>query len=63
MVFDVPAERGGALTILENIYHWIQKYPDKSIEWFIIVSTPKLKDMENIKVGSNDRMSRIFKSW
>ncbi len=48
MVFDVPAESGGALTILNQYYDTAIK--DKENEWIFIVSTPELKNTENVKV-------------
>jgi glycosyltransferase involved in cell wall biosynthesis len=48
MVFDVPAISGGALTILNQYYDAAIK--DKDTEWIFIVSTPHLKDHENVKV-------------
>lgn len=50
MVFDVPAESGGALTILNQYYDAAIK--DKKNEWFFVVSTPKLKEANNVKVLS-----------
>ncbi|MBV1819020.1 glycosyltransferase [Anaerosalibacter bizertensis] len=48
MVFDVPAEKGGALSILNEFYN---KYKsDEENEYFFVVSKPKLEDTENIKV-------------
>lgn len=48
MVFDVPAENGGALTILNQYYHAAIK--NEEIKWVFVVSTPKLKEHENIRV-------------
>lgn len=48
MVFDVPAESGGALTILKQYYQEALK--DKENEWIFVVSTPQLKASENAKV-------------
>ena len=48
MVFDVPAEYGGALTILNQYYNTAIK--DKENEWIFVVSTPKLKETDNIKI-------------
>lgn len=58
MVFDVPAESGGALTIL-NQYH-DTAIKDKENEWFFIVSTPELKEADNVKVLN---YPWIKKSW
>lgn len=58
MVFDVPAESGGALTILNQYYDIATK--DKRNEWIFVVSTPQLKETENVKVL---RYPWIKKSW
>lgn len=58
MVFDVPAESGGALTIL-NQYH-DAAMEDKQTEWIFIVSIPQLKESENVKVLN---YPWIKKSW
>jgi glycosyltransferase involved in cell wall biosynthesis len=58
MVFDVPAESGGALTILKQYYDTAIK--DKENEWIFVVSTPELKETDNIKVLS---YPWIKKSW
>lgn len=48
MVFDVPAESGGALTILNQYYDAAVK--DKNIEWIFVISTPELKEQKDIKI-------------
>lgn len=48
MVFDVPAEHGGALTILNQYYDAAIK--DKENEWIFVISTPYLQEHRNIKV-------------
>ncbi|ERJ10939.1 glycosyltransferase [Haloplasma contractile] len=58
MVFDVPAESGGALTILKQYYDAAIK--DKDSEWIFVVSTPNLNEYENIKVLN---YPWIKKSW
>lgn len=58
MVFDVPAESGGALTIL-NQYH-DTAIKDKENEWIFVVSTPELKEADNVKVLN---YPWIKKSW
>lgn len=58
MVFDVPAESGGALTILNQYYDVAVK--DKENNWIFVVSTPQLKDNENVKVLN---YPWIKKSW
>jgi glycosyltransferase involved in cell wall biosynthesis len=58
MVYDVPAEHGGALTILKQYYEKAVK--DKQNEWFFVISTPKLSETENVKVL---RYPWVKKSW
>jgi glycosyltransferase involved in cell wall biosynthesis len=58
MVFDVPAASGGALTILKQ-YHE-KALQDKVNQWFFVVSTPSLKESENVKVI---KYPWIKKSW
>lgn len=48
MVFDVPADRGGALTILNQYY--LTAKNDISNNWIFVISTPKLSEMKNIKI-------------
>lgn len=48
MVFDVPAEKGGALTILNQYYDTAIK--DTSNDWVFILSTPELEESDNVKV-------------
>lgn len=60
MVFDVPADSGGALTILKNFYDEVKSFEDKSINWIFVISTPYLEETENIKVIS---MPWIKKNW
>lgn len=58
MVFDVPAEFGGALTILKQYYE--RACEDKENEWVFIVSKPDLKETENIKIL---KFPEVKKSW
>ena len=58
MVFDVPAENGGALTILNQYYEKAVK--NTSNEWIFVISTPNLKDTVNVKVIN---YPWIKKSW
>ncbi|MFJ5747623.1 glycosyltransferase [Peribacillus frigoritolerans] len=60
MVFDVPAEKGGALSVLNDFYQEVAEYEDTNINWIFVVSTPVLKEVENIKVL---RFPWIKKSW
>jgi glycosyltransferase involved in cell wall biosynthesis len=60
MVFDVPAESGGALSVLNDFYNEVEKSEDKSINWTFVLSTPKLKSTANIKVL---QFPWVKKSW
>src|SRR4051794_5866253 len=60
MVFDVPAENGGALSVLNDVYEEAKSYPDVEIKWVFVVSKPHLNETENIKVL---RFPWIKKSW
>ncbi|MRH41231.1 glycosyltransferase [Aquibacillus halophilus] len=58
MVFDVPAESGGALTILNQYYD--AALNNTKIEWIFVVSNPKLKEQKNVRVLN---YPWIKKSW
>lgn len=58
MVFDVPAEVGGALSVLNDFYKEAKSCKD--IEWIFVISTPFLEETENIKVL---RFPWVKKSW
>lgn len=58
MVFDVPAENGGALTILNQYYDAAIK--DNDNEWIFVVSIPEIKETKNVKVL---KYPWIKKSW
>lgn len=60
MVFDVPAESGGALSILNEYYDNAANHKDKNIEWIFVVSKPDLKPTDNVKIL---RYPWIKKSW
>jgi Glycosyltransferase len=60
MVFDVPAESGGALSVLCDFYKEVSSNRDKSINWIFVISKPELRDTENIKVL---RFPWIKRSW
>ncbi|HDX9579060.1 TPA: glycosyltransferase [Bacillus pseudomycoides] len=60
MVFDVPAESGGALSILNDFYNEVVESKDKKINWFFVLSTPTLEETDNIKVL---QFPWIKKSW
>lgn len=58
MVFDVPAESGGALSVLNEFYNDYKV--DKNNEYIFVISKPELLETENIKVL---RYPWIKKSW
>ncbi|XJZ27091.1 glycosyltransferase [Bacillota bacterium Lsc_1132] len=58
VVFDVPAESGGALTILKQ-YHE-RAIRDKENTWIFVISTPNLNETENVKVL---KFPWVKKSW
>ena len=60
LVYNLAAEYAGALTILENFYHEVITYPDKSIQWYFLVSTNRLQSRENVMVISEPW---VKKSW
>ncbi len=60
MVFDVPAESGGALSILNEYYENAVNQKNKNIEWIFVVSKPRLESRENVKIL---RYPWIKKSW
>lgn len=58
MVFDVPAESGGALTILKQYYK--KAIQDIDHEWIFVVSTPYLVETDNVKIIN---FPWVKKSW
>lgn len=58
MVFDVAAEIGGALTVLNEFYEKFKN--DKINEYVFVVSKPEIQSTQNIKVL---RFLWIKKSW
>lgn len=58
IVFDVPAEYGGALTILKQYYD--KAVNDKKNHWLFVISTPALLETDNVKVL---RYAWVKKSW
>ncbi len=58
MVFDVPAEKGGALTILKQFYN--DACQSNTDDWIFVVSKIHLEDSKNLKVIS---YPWIKKSW
>jgi len=60
MVFDVPAENGGALSILKCVYDEAVAHHDKSIKWIFVLSKPYLTETSEVKIL---RYPWIKKSW
>ena len=58
MVFDVPAESGGALSVLHEFYNEFKL--DQENEYIFVLSLPELKETSNIKVL---RFPWIKNSW
>lgn len=58
MVFDVPAESGGALAVLYEFYNEFKF--DQENEYIFVLSLPELKETSNIKVL---RFPWIKRSW
>lgn len=58
MVFDVPAESGGALTILKQYYE--KAIEDKENEWIFVISKPDLIQTQNVKIL---KVPWVKKSW
>lgn len=58
MVFDVPAENGGALSVLYEFYDEFNL--DQENEYIFVLSLPELKETSNIKIL---RFPWIKKSW
>ena len=60
MIYDVHASESGALAILDDLYKQITTYPDKSMKWVFIVSTPCYKETNEIIVR---RFPWVKKNW
>lgn len=60
VVYDVAASASGALSVLNDLYAEVRNYNDKSIRWTFVISTPRLKETENIKVI---RAPWVKKNW
>ncbi|MFC0475738.1 glycosyltransferase [Robertmurraya beringensis] len=50
MVFDVPAESGGALSVLTDFYKEVMTNQNSGVKWIFVVSKPILDETDNIKV-------------
>ena len=60
IVFDVPADSGGALSILEEYYHKAINYPDKNVQWVFVLSKANFKETNKVKIL---RYPWVKKSW
>lgn len=60
MVFDVPANSGGALSILNDFYNEVKNNTNVDINWFFVLSTPELEELKNVKIL---RFPWVKKSW
>ncbi|WP_018757567.1 glycosyltransferase [Paenibacillus terrigena] len=49
VVVDVPADRGGALSILNDFYNFVKDHGQRD-QWTFIVSTPELEACDHIQV-------------
>src|SRR5690554_469166 len=58
LVFNVPASEGGAMTILNKYYQ--EAVADKKNCYTFVVSTPELKNTNNVKILS---YKWVKKSW
>lgn len=58
-VYDVAAESGGALTVLNSVYrHAVEVYPEH--EWIFVLSLPQLETRDNVVVVN---FPEVKKSW
>lgn len=60
LICDVHASESGALAILDDLYHHILAYEDKTVTWVMAISTPRYRPTENIIVA---RHPWVKKSW
>ncbi len=60
LVCDVHASESGALSILNDFYEQVSAWPDKSVTWYFVVSTPEFRETSNIKVK---RFPWVKKGW
>ena len=58
MLFDVSADRGGALTILKQFYSVALEETEHT--WIFVISTPSLENKKNIKIIN---YKWVKKSW
>ncbi|MGG1676532.1 glycosyltransferase [Neobacillus sp. NRS-1170] len=60
LVIDVPADSGGALSILEEFYNEVKERNAKDNKWIFVVSKPNFQNTDHIKVL---RYPWVKKSW
>lgn len=60
IVFDVPAESGGALSILRDFHNAVQNHSDETVQWTFVLSTATLEEAKNIRVLN---FPWVKKSW
>jgi glycosyltransferase involved in cell wall biosynthesis len=60
MVFDVPAESGGALSILNAFYQEVLDNENENINWIFVLSNLNYKETENISILN---FPWVKKSW
>lgn len=60
LIYDVAAESGGALTVLDTFYHEVQSLKDNLHKWYFVVSTDKIEQCDNITVIQE---KWVKKSW
>ncbi len=60
LVFDVAAEHGGALTILNEFYNYVKNNPTPNVKWTFIISTPCFESSEHVNVKN---YPWVKKSW
>ena len=60
MVFDVPAESGGALSILNAFYQEVLDNKNENINWIFVLSNLNYKETENISILN---FPWVKKSW
>ena len=60
MVFDVPAESGGALSVLNDFYNDVRSADDPDARWSFVLGKAELQETERIEVL---RFPWLKKSW
>lgn len=60
LVYNIAADSGGALSILNDLYTQVCMYKDKSIHWHFILSTPEFLPAPNVHIH---RFPYIKNGW